>query len=523
MQWTIFVCSLLANVYDILPIILLVFENIHSRGQFVCTSGEFSFLPPRRQTTTILRLWLTMKSQAAAVTEPDVERKERVKLRWALLRQALLGSASSPPASSHDESIPTDATGVNGGAITGTEYSMNSFQGFGVLDRRILSDKEATAQLWYQKTFNGCTANTKNTDEWSIVHNSYTTNKGKNITFPTREVKQSQQSQSTIQDRVEALLSHRTHGVDNTGNVRVWDAEATLAGFLLSVVFNGTDTVGCNGNGVDNTNLSSLKDNLHSMLTNTGTNEKEETINNILELGAGQAGLAGLSLAAAFISDNDERDNRLEDRANMNPLHLVLTDGHPKCVSNNTVCADMMKQASNSLKIDTSLLLWDSSPSGAEACRQLNRLLTNNPVESVEDGQYQLCLASDCVHFQEFHDGLLLTIARALAVNGVALLCQPRRGTSLDNFRTLVNELNASGNGKPLFEVHLFDDFYPKVTEMHSSLMNTKQIQSTNTTPLQRYDPNWHRPLLLALKKVSLYDETFHGDIARRHLQLRMK
>ena len=177
-------------------------------------------------------------------------------------------------------------------------------------------------------------------------------------------------------------------------------------------------------------------------------------------------------------------------------------------------------------------LLWDSNEKGAEACCQINNLVSDT--HAPDGAQYHLCLASDCVHFQEFHDGLLNTIARTLAIDGIALLCQPERDPSLRNFMTLVGAVNAGGaiDNEPmesakqvseetearrgsLFEMTLFEDFNAKVSKMHNRLL----LEANKAT--NRYDPNRHRPLLLSLRKLRPYIEEVDGAIARDHVMKR--
>ena len=438
----------------------------------------------------------------------DIQKKERVKARWGLLRQALLGN----------DTTNCKAAYKNEKGRFSYEHSMNSFPGFKVLDRTILPNDE----------------NNGIDDNWDIVQYSYTTSNGHAIQFKTREAKEQQptnEQKSTIQSRVEALLSHRTHGVDNTGNVRVWDAEGTLAGFLIDC--GGDNDTVLELDEQTDAQLADLRMSLHSIL-NIKYGTEDQTTYNVLELGAGQAGLAGLALAsAASMSSTDTIPTK--------PLHVVLTDGHPKCVENNKVCAKMLLSESSGSRaeqsIDTHLLLWNSSSKGADACNEINNLVKREASQkkSTDEGQYQLCLISDCVHFQEFHHGLLLTIARTLTVNGIALLCQPRRGTSLQNFMTLVDTVNEKAmqqtddttnqsaiNG-PLFQMTLYKHFYPKVSEMHKSLILQGEVTKDTKQCSARYNPNWHQPLLLVLQKLRPYSEEIDGEIARQYMLTRSK
>lgn len=423
------------------------------------------------------------------------KKKERVKARWSLLREHLLGSRSS-------ENI----------------HSMNSFSGFHVLERTVIRNGEEYSNLLAKCSSVGEEGLAeKESSSWDFVQNSYTCRQGRNIQFVTREVKQqspqSEQhfiSQSSMKSRIEALLSHRNHGVDNTGNVRVWDCSKSLAGFLLSVLlseecnkFEGTD-LECS----DVTKVMNLRNRIKAALVaneeGTHSDDDQEKCK-IIELGAGQAGLAGLAVTSATISID-----------NMKPLHIVLTDGHPKCVENNRCCSKLVPKRRD-VNIDSRLLLWDSSASGAKACQQIVRDCHQSSLEQSlgkartdDDALFDICLASDCVHFQEFHDGLFATIARTLRVGGVAVLCQPKRGSSLSNFMTLVDAVNNANSNKPLFEMDLLKHFHPKVSKMHRSFESTNATFTTTC-----YDPNWHQPLLLVLQKCRPFDEDVDGELAR--------
>ena len=461
----------------------------------------------------------TAAANSGADTVDEEQKNERVKARWAMLRQALLGKDACGGAKKDNQN------GSSGGRFN--VHSMNSFPGFKVLDRTIFPQSSSN---YIDDNLGNDIHSNDDDDNWDIVQYTYTSTKSSRhkVQFLTREAKEQQANQqqtpSTIQSRVEALLSHRTYGVDNTGNVRVWDAEGTLSGFLLSIVLDGEGKVDLHeldGNG-QSIQLIELKEKIYSMLIcNDARGESGgiEPTCKLLELGAGQAGLAGLALASTASSN---------ENAKSKPLHVILTDGHPKCVDNNTVCAKMLSGNSigndniSQAQVEANLLLWDSSSKGADACGQINNIVKGTVTSNatVDGGQYQICLASDCVHFQDFHDGLLLTIARTLAVNGVALLCQPRRGTSLQNFMTLVDAVNDS-NDDQLFEMTLFEDFYPKVSDMHTSLLLEAEEGASNKNRI--YDPNWHRPLLLVLQKLRPYSEEIDGEVARQHVKTREK
>ena len=510
--------------------------------------------------------------------DTEKQRQERVKARWAMLRQALLGPSSGTPPTSADDAVGRKNTDGRGPSTN--EHSMNSFRGFGVLDRSILHGADIPKGIHTNDDEEKSTESKKNEDGWDIVRNSYTSEKGHNIQFLTREVKQQNQIQtlpsqtSSMKERVEALLSHRNHGVDNTGNVRVWDAEATLAGFLLSLLFDDEDVRDFEEKNVEgfknNSCLKELRHDLRTILLASKSDsecEGHDSECNLLELGAGQAGLAGLALVAASTacySHCAEHAERISagGSSKMKALHVVLTDGHPKCVGNNDVCVKMIAKWSHQQnipknghlpRVSTQLLLWDSSQKGADACKRMNSLIAQNlknqkgneaihisdPINgiSVDSGMYRLCLASDCVHFQEFHDGLFLTIARTLSVGGIALLCQPKRGSSLKNFMNLVDAVNNNNQSRcdniqstlhnsgnrdsksPLFQMTLMDDFHPKVSKVHRALL----IDSEKSNDATSYDPNWHRPLLLVLNKIRFFDEDVDGECAENHVKTRLQ
>jgi len=421
------------------------------------------------------------------------KKKERVKARWTLLREALIGSQSSALKNKH---------------------SMNSFAGFQVLDRTFIQDVAEYSDL-VEKCKNadeGQDGEASSFESWDFVQNSYTCKRGGKIHFVTREVKlQPQQSQQqftsqSMKSRVEALLSHRFHGVDNTGNVRVWDAEATLAGFLLSVLLSEEfDGFGCTDLETEElTKVMDLRSRIKTALfadENTCADDSQETCN-ILELGAGQAGLAGLAVASAT--------NYLD---NIKSIQVVLTDGHPKCVENNRSCAKLLVVRERVVDVDSQLLLWDVSVKGAEECQRIIRDCCKPLLEqSSDEGSFHMCLASDCVHFQEFHDGLFATIARTLKVGGIALLCQPKRGSSLANFMTMIDAVNKNesntSNGS-LFHLDIMQDFHPKVSRLHRFLESTNSASTC-------YDPNWHRPILLVMTKMRSFDEHVDGELARK-------
>lgn len=530
--------------------------------------------------------------------------KLRAKARWSILRHALLsGNNTASFISTPSSSSPNHDDNDSLGSVQ-QQHSMNTFPGFCVLERTILPPASP-----FLVATDGVGAAGEENDSRHILYTYKSCSSTSSpfyteLQFVTREAKELP-AKSTIRDRIEGLFSHRIYnGVDNTGNVRVWDAEMTLAGFLLDMAVSkmdeeedlchvGDDYVDDRGETIE---LIQLRNQLRSIMltacttlikdnasrTNSPSAETPEPVCNILELGAGQAGLAGLALMVA--SSNAFVANHGSGLSKMKPCRVIFTDGHPKCIMNNKICVDLTKKMiasktsertnvtttttnGTAIEVECNVLLWDSSPEGAKACRRMNNLVHPNtrllptPVGNSQDGMavfepteesskdeglYHLCLASDCVHFQEFHDGIFTTIARTLAVGGIALLCQPKRGTSLSNFIKLIGAVNKDiGTEKdtvaaklPLFEITLYEDFHPKVSGMHKALMLdcSNHVQDDSLLPSssdsseekfiqswsKSYDPNWHRPLLLVLRKLRFYEEDVDGELARQHVRKRV-
>ena len=547
------------------------------------------------------------------------DKELRAKARWSILRRALLSPSSSSAhyddADRHNDNDDSDAGEVQQQYVQRRrqihQHSMNAFPGFQVLERTVLPPPTRTPPLTENDDVGAAGEGYYNTS-WDTVQYKYssrafstTSFSRTEITFLTRETKHMLPTtkSTTIRDRIEGLLSHRIHnGVDNTGNVRVWDAEMTLAGFLLDIVSDIDEDDDAGGIREENTGLSYLRNQLRSMMCTRACpsyvddDEEEErvgkgysattttaiskptttaTVCNILELGAGQAGLAGLAMMVVASSHSQFVSSHDKEVSRMKPSRVILTDGHPKCIENNKICVDLTKKMITktqsaattnnvAVEVECNLLRWDSSSNGAIKCRQINNFVQDNSRDgteiiedaqsAVDEGMYHLCLASDCVHFQEFHDGLFTTIARTLTIGGIALLCQPKRGTSLNNFIELIDAVNndagaisdeasALGNKLPLFQVTIYDEFHPKVSALHNSLMmaecctndtdarflpssNQNSHSTENDEFIQRwskcYDPNLHLPLLLVLRKLRRYDEDTDGELARRHVKNRV-
>jgi hypothetical protein len=270
---------------------------------------------------------------------------------------------------------------------------------------------------------------------------------------------------------LEDLVSHRTTGVDNTGNICVWDSERTLA-YLLYHHFKDLDLM--------------------------------KRPRSILELGTGMAGLAAISLGLRIvqleedINDDDEQHPRSEY-----PIQVTLTDGHAEGVKNNLVNQYLTRVFANTatsdddderhpykkLDVSAKVLLWTTDLSPATTTKK-----------EVSD----VVLVSDCTHFQNFHAALAITTLRSLRVGGTAIFCQPQRGDSLENFCTLLKV--------PTTIVGLLASLewktHPLLEEQHLRALKEKS---------DVYDPNLHQPKLLLVTKLrELTEEDCQAFVAHQ-------
>ncbi|CAJ1969927.1 unnamed protein product [Cylindrotheca closterium] len=243
---------------------------------------------------------------------------------------------------------------------------------------------------------------------------------------------------------IQDLVSHRTTGVDNTGNICVWDSERTLS-FLLYHHLDAFLSLFKNCNGI-------------------------RSARRILELGTGMAGLAAIALGLRLVQDNSEASSSTR-------IDVTLTDGHAEGVKNNDVnqvltkafCSENSKHPYHSLSIETNCLLWTTE------------------LESSLPEQQDVVLISDCVHFQNFHAALVATTLRSLCVGGIALFCQPKRGDSLDNFVSLL----ACVGDNDLVSIKWIQ---------HSAIEEAHENASSQHNDV--YDENLHYPKLLAVTKL---------------------
>ena len=318
---------------------------------------------------------------------------------------------------------------------------------------------------------------------------------------------------------VNELASHLWHGgIDNTGQVCVWDSASTLTYLLLqamteeesatsekvecsnddsadterrtqTIETNPTETFVNKGN-TDSPN-SNDKDNENKdrdwrlcLRTTLQQQEHDKSARlGVIELGCGMAGLAGLTLASL-------RPN----------TSVLLTDGHPDAVRNNRVHAELNKWATGSFTFSHQLL-WGSETTVRQTTHDDDDD-NNDDKDPGVHGPFHLALASDCTHFHQHHGGLAKTLTEVLAVHGVAVLCQPPRAGTLDAFLRVCEAMNG------LWTIQVIPEPSDKLRECHESSLSDPH-----------YDPDRHRPVLCLLHKTRQHTEEDLRDAARRHQQ----
>lgn len=239
-----------------------------------------------------------------------------------------------------------------------------------------------------------------------------------------------QRAVSSLQE----LVRHRSTGIDNTGDVCVWDAAVTLAWALV----------------------------LHQQQHPKSTNFSDANPTTVLELGAGMAGLAGLSLF-----------QMVQASATKPPVRLYITDGQISAVKNNRVHCRCMGFEEPS--VHCQVLQWDTSPTNASL-------------------QSAYTLVADCTHFTEFHGHLFWTAVYHTAVEGVIWMCQPERTGTWKQFLHLVEAVNTAASS-PLLSVQ--EKSFPALQRKHETFAQNSA-----------YIPHLHLPRLFVLTKLRPEEES---------------
>ena len=165
----------------------------------------------------------------------------------------------------------------------------------------------------------------------------------------------------------------------------------------------------------------------------------------VCELGGGMTGLAGLMLSLTGM-----------------PSLVRLTDGNPTSVSN---MQQLIKANGQIIDISAELLVWN---------------------QEFLDSQYPVfdyVICADCLFFTELHSCLVQVIYKLLSPGGEALLFNPRRSGTLQQFSWLV-----AADGK--LRVEEKDKYEEEVWKRHERLCVSGCIG---------YKPDLHYPVMLRL------------------------
>ena len=288
------------------------------------------------------------------------------------------------------------------------------------------------------------------------------------------------------------LVSHRkNNGVDNTGNICVWDSERTLA-YLLYNHFEDF-SMDCASHNDDENAIPAGVSNSNSIVQPQLQDSKHSSEIHILELGTGMAGLSALSLGIrlAMAEDRTKKNEKMETKKNS--FHITLTDGNPSGVKNNAINQYLTKLNSQ--------MIWERKGKYSyylDLDVNCETLLWTTDLESAKDNNItnqDIILVSDCVHFQNFHAALATTTLRCLRVGASAIFCQPTRGLSLDNFYNLLLTATSSDTDSVGSTSLLSCSWmlHPIIERKHREA----RLHFNNI-----YDENLHHPKILVVTKL---------------------
>ncbi|XP_054261094.1 calmodulin-lysine N-methyltransferase-like isoform X2 [Macrosteles quadrilineatus] len=165
----------------------------------------------------------------------------------------------------------------------------------------------------------------------------------------------------------------------------------------------------------------------------------------VLELGGGMTCLAGLLILKYTRASK-----------------VHLTDGNPHSVDNVRYIIDE-NGFKDSSRVSCDVLKWGSLPKYHE--------------------EYDVLLAADCLFFDDARSDLVVTMWSALCDDGQALVTAPRRGSTLDKFKTEAEERG--------FVCTVFEYYNQEIWNRHLEL----KAKNNN------YDQDIHYPILLHLLK----------------------
>ena len=232
----------------------------------------------------------------------------------------------------------------------------------------------------------------------------------------------------------------------------------------------------------------------------------------VLELGGGMTALAGIGLALLRDSCTDRFSNNNGKSGGSDQFHgnevngeisdsgvvMVVTDGHPSCVTNQQVCIEMNNKRPAGGSVSARLLKWQRGDPDRQLRSICEDVLTLEPMTNCCPlNVFDAIIAADCLFFKDFHDDLIWVLAAALRNGGKAFLLQPSRSGSMHIFLGLVQ---ASGYFE---DPCIFDDYDDQVSAMHAQYMQESMAKAVDGEADRKalFDPDIHYPVLIVLTR----------------------
>ena len=132
-----------------------------------------------------------------------------------------------------------------------------------------------------------------------------------------------------------------------------------------------------------------------------------------------------------------------------------------------------------------------------------------------------ITFVSDCIHFEEFHGELLWTLVTHTRKH--AILCQPNRTPSLQNFLIFIQHVNESSTNEknqygPL--LRMTEQEMDELQEKHDLFMKEQNDDHNAHKYYYYYDPDKHRPRIYVMDILRLpneYDRQCMMQYCTRH------
>ena len=321
------------------------------------------------------------------------------------------------------------------------------------------------------------------------------------LSLCTREPRNQNKVKLSLSD----LISHRyNQGVDNTGNICVWDSEKTLS-YLLCHHW-------------EDFHINTIDSVMNSSNDNSTAGQRVR----ILELGTGMAGLSGVALGLRLASTSNKLMVSMHPQSPSSTsvkhkkiIDVLLTDGNPASVKNNMInqhLTSLYASAQQQLDRQNQQVADNGQCNGSQllhpySCLDVKcqKLLWTTDLPEYDTvstiSSYDVILVSDCTHFQNFHAALAVTTLRSLKVGGTAIFCQPSRGKSLENFCRMMetppknSHEGDDDNSGPLLSTRWFPQSHPILEEKHEEAL--RKYSGTDV-----YDESLHRPKIWIVTKL---------------------